>query len=133
MASLRRSEQKILAMLTSGSLLFARGLSTRNLKGCTVAALSCLAFSKSCYAFASNRAVSPSQKVGTALHMSSSATCPSTFTVAQFPCLSDNYGYLIHDEKTGQTAAIDTPCARTYQQELDKRGWHLTHIFNTHQ
>jgi len=62
----------------------------------------------------------------------STSTCASTLTVAQFPCLSDNYGYLIHDEASGQTAAIDTPCARTYQKELKKRGWKLTHIFNTH-
>lgn len=55
-----------------------------------------------------------------------------SLTVAQFPCLGDNYGYLIHDETTGQTAAIDTPCATTYQNELKKRGWKLTHIFNTH-
>jgi len=54
------------------------------------------------------------------------------YTVAQFPCLGDNYGYLLHDETTGHTAAIDTPCAKTYQAELDKRGWKLTHIFNTH-
>jgi hypothetical protein len=57
----------------------------------------------------------------------------SSLTVAQFPCLSDNYGYLIHDEATGQTAAIDTPCATTYKKELQKRGWSLTHILNTHQ
>lgn len=61
-----------------------------------------------------------------------SSTCASTLTVAQFPCLSDNYGYLIHDAKTGETAAIDTPCAETYKRELSKRGWKLTHIFNTH-
>jgi len=52
--------------------------------------------------------------------------------VAQFPCLSDNYGYLIHDATTGQTAAIDTPDATAYKQELEKRGWTLTHILNTH-
>jgi len=52
--------------------------------------------------------------------------------VAQFPCLDDNYGYLIHDPKTGQTAAVDTPCAVTYKRELEKRGWTLTHILNTH-
>lgn len=56
----------------------------------------------------------------------------SSLTIAQFPCLSDNYGYLIHDKVTGQTAAIDTPCATTYQKELQKRGWSLTHILNTH-
>ena len=40
--------------------------------------------------------------------------------------------YLIHDPKTGRTAAVDTPCAATYKRELDKRGWKLTHILNTH-
>lgn len=40
--------------------------------------------------------------------------------------------YLIHDPKTGQTAAVDTPCAATYKRELHKRGWRLTHILNTH-
>jgi hydroxyacylglutathione hydrolase len=56
----------------------------------------------------------------------------STFTVAQFPCLNDNYGYLLHDPTTGETAAIDTPDAKPYKEELEKRGWKLTHIFNTH-
>lgn len=56
----------------------------------------------------------------------------SSLKVAQFPCLSDNYGYLIHDEASGCTAAIDTPCASTYRKELLKRGWKLTHILNTH-
>lgn len=54
------------------------------------------------------------------------------FDVAQFSCLDDNYGYLIHDPITGDTAAVDTPDAKTYQSELDKRGWKLTHILNTH-
>jgi hydroxyacylglutathione hydrolase len=56
----------------------------------------------------------------------------NVLTVAQFPCLSDNYGFLIHCESTGQTAAIDTPEASAYKNELKRRGWKLTHIFNTH-
>ena len=32
-------------------------------------------------------------------------------TVRQFPCLSDNYGFLARDEATGKTACIDTPDA----------------------
>jgi len=63
---------------------------------------------------------------------SSSTAKYSTFEVAQFPCLDDNYGYLIHDPSTGDTAAIDTPDAKAYQKELTKRGWKLSHIFNTH-
>ena len=30
-------------------------------------------------------------------------------TVHQFPCLSDNYGFLARDEATGLAACIDTP------------------------
>jgi len=63
---------------------------------------------------------------------SADTSCAASFTVAQFPCLSDNYGYLIHDEATGQTAAVDTPDAYAYKKELAKRGWKLTHIFCTH-
>jgi hydroxyacylglutathione hydrolase len=63
---------------------------------------------------------------------SDATTSHNIITVAQFPCLSDNYGYLIHDSATGQTAAVDTPDASAYTNELEKRGWTLTHIFNTH-
>ena len=50
----------------------------------------------------------------------------------QFPCLSDNYGYLIHDPATGTTAAIDTPDASAYLAALKRRGWTLSYILNTH-
>lgn len=56
----------------------------------------------------------------------------SSLTVAQVPCLDDNYGYLIHDPETGHTAAVDTPDASAYEKELKSRGWKLSHIFNTH-
>ena len=62
----------------------------------------------------------------------SSSSSSSPLEVVQFPCLDDNYGYLLHDATTGQTAAVDTPCAATIEQELTKRGWKLTHILNTH-
>ena len=52
--------------------------------------------------------------------------------IAQFPCLSDNYGYLLHDPDSGLTAAIDTPDAEVIEAELRRRGWKLTHILNTH-
>jgi hydroxyacylglutathione hydrolase len=55
-----------------------------------------------------------------------------TLTVHQFPCLSDNYGFLIRDEATGQVATIDTPDAATIQTELDRLGWKLDLILNTH-
>ncbi|MEP4053367.1 MAG: hydroxyacylglutathione hydrolase [Litorimonas sp.] len=52
--------------------------------------------------------------------------------VALFPCLSDNYGFLLHDAKTGATAAIDTPDAREIAAQCEARGWTLTEIWNTH-
>lgn len=53
----------------------------------------------------------------------------ASLTVAQIPCLDDNYGYLIHDPETGHTAAVDTPDASAYEKELKDRGWKLSHIF----
>jgi len=52
--------------------------------------------------------------------------------IHQFPCLSDNYGYLIHDAENDLTAAIDTPDVEAIQAALADKGWRLTHIFNTH-
>jgi hydroxyacylglutathione hydrolase len=52
--------------------------------------------------------------------------------VRQFACLSDNYGFLIHDPETGETASIDTPDANMIQRECAAAGWTLTQIWNTH-
>lgn len=52
--------------------------------------------------------------------------------VHQFPCLSDNYGFLAHDTETGETAAIDTPDADNYLAEAAAQGWTITQIWNTH-
>ena len=53
-------------------------------------------------------------------------------TVRQFPCLSDNYGFLARDEASGKTACIDTPDAGAILRELDVLGWELDLILNTH-
>ncbi len=53
-------------------------------------------------------------------------------TIHQFPCLSDNYGYLAHDTISGATAAIDTPDADKYLEEAAKQGWTISAIWNTH-
>lgn len=52
--------------------------------------------------------------------------------IHQFPCLQDNYGFLLHDPESGLTATIDTPDAAAILAEANRRSWHLTHIFNTH-
>ena len=53
-------------------------------------------------------------------------------TVHQFPCLSDNYGFLLHDPDSGETAAIDTPDAAEYLRQAKAKGWRITQIWNTH-
>ena len=55
-----------------------------------------------------------------------------SLTVHQFPCLSDNYGFLVRDDATGTTATIDTPDADAILAELKKLGWGLDLILNTH-
>jgi len=52
--------------------------------------------------------------------------------VHMFPCLEDNYGYLVHDPETGATATIDTPEVEPIERALRETGWQLTHILNTH-
>ncbi len=52
--------------------------------------------------------------------------------IRQFPCLSDNYGYLVRDAGSGAVATIDTPDAGAINASLAREGWRLTHILNTH-
>ena len=52
--------------------------------------------------------------------------------VHQFPCLNDNYGFLVHDPVSGATATIDTPEVAPINAALAEKGWTLTHILNTH-
>ena len=52
--------------------------------------------------------------------------------VRQFPCLQDNYGYLIRCSETGACAAIDTPDAGEILKEAGALGWEISQIWNTH-
>ena len=52
--------------------------------------------------------------------------------VFMFPCLSDNYGFLIHDPAENLTATVDTPEVSAIEGALNQKGWQLTHIINTH-
>jgi hydroxyacylglutathione hydrolase len=52
--------------------------------------------------------------------------------VHQFPCLSDNYGFLLNDPDRGETVCIDTPDAAAYLREAAAKGWTITQIWNTH-
>jgi len=55
-----------------------------------------------------------------------------TLTILQFPCLTDNYGFLIRDEASGRTACVDTPDADAILRRLSAEGWGLDMILNTH-
>jgi len=49
-----------------------------------------------------------------------------------FSCLSDNFGYLIHDPVSKATASIDAPEAGPIIKALQREGWQLTDILVTH-
>ncbi len=53
-------------------------------------------------------------------------------SVLVVPCREDNYGYILRDEATGETACIDAPEAAPLIAALDERGWGLDKILITH-
>ena len=53
-------------------------------------------------------------------------------TIRQFPCLSDNYGFLFRDDASGLTGCVDTPDAGAVLAALAQAGWGLDFILNTH-
>ncbi|MEM1409594.1 MAG: hydroxyacylglutathione hydrolase [Pseudomonadota bacterium] len=52
--------------------------------------------------------------------------------VHQFPCLQDNYGFLLRDEASGTVAAVDTPDAGRIIEEAESLGWSIDLVLNTH-
>lgn len=56
----------------------------------------------------------------------------SSVIIEQIPVLADNYIYLVHDPASGATAAVDPAAAEPVLAALDRHGWRLGHILNTH-
>lgn len=52
--------------------------------------------------------------------------------IHQFECLSDNYGFLLRDEASGEVVCIDTPDADACLGEAWRLGWTITQVWNTH-
>ncbi len=52
--------------------------------------------------------------------------------IETFPCLQDNYGFLLHAAAAELTAVVDTPEVGPIEAALKRHGWCLTHILNTH-
>lgn len=56
----------------------------------------------------------------------------ATLEVFQFPYMSDNYGVLLHNKDTLETALIDAGDASAALGALELHGWSLTHLLLTH-
>jgi hydroxyacylglutathione hydrolase len=52
--------------------------------------------------------------------------------IARVPVLNDNYVWLVHDEASGETAAIDPAVGQPVLDAAAARGWRITQIWNTH-
>ncbi len=52
--------------------------------------------------------------------------------IATIPLLTDNYGYLLIDHRTGQTAVVDPSEADPILRVLERRHLKLNYILNTH-
>jgi hydroxyacylglutathione hydrolase len=52
--------------------------------------------------------------------------------IARVPVLNDNYVWLIHDDASGETAAIDPAVGQPVLDAAAARGWRITQIWNTH-
>jgi hydroxyacylglutathione hydrolase len=53
-------------------------------------------------------------------------------SVHQFPCLSDNYGFLVRDEASGIVASIDAPDADQILKQARELDWPVDLVLNTH-
>lgn len=52
--------------------------------------------------------------------------------IVRIPALSDNYIWLVHDPRSGETAVVDPAEAAPVLAAADARGWRITQIWNTH-
>ena len=53
-------------------------------------------------------------------------------TTHTIPCLSDNYAFLVHDNKTGTAAIVDVPEAKPLLTKIEELDVVVTEIFLTH-
>ena len=55
-----------------------------------------------------------------------------TLQIVQVPVLADNYAWLLHDEASDETVALDPGEAQPLLDAAAARGWNLTAVWNTH-
>lgn len=52
--------------------------------------------------------------------------------VVRIPALSDNYIWLVHEPRSGETVVVDPAVAEPVLAEAEARGWRIGQIWNTH-
>ncbi|HUD92011.1 hydroxyacylglutathione hydrolase [Sphingobium sp.] len=52
--------------------------------------------------------------------------------VVRIPVLNDNYVWLLHDDVSGETVAVDPAVAEPVLEAARARGWTISQIWNTH-
>lgn len=52
--------------------------------------------------------------------------------IARIPVLNDNYVWLLHDDASGETVAVDPAVAQPVLAAAAARGWTISQIWNTH-
>ncbi len=56
----------------------------------------------------------------------------TTLEIRQLPILSDNYIYLIRDPSSGAVGVVDPAGVTPVLREVERSGWKITHVLNTH-
>jgi hydroxyacylglutathione hydrolase len=52
--------------------------------------------------------------------------------IVAVPAFSDNYIWLVRDEASGETVVVDPGDAAPALAEVERRGWRVTQVWNTH-
>lgn len=52
--------------------------------------------------------------------------------IVRIPVLSDNYVWLVHERKSGETMVVDPAVAPPVLERAEVLGWKITQIWNTH-
>jgi hydroxyacylglutathione hydrolase len=52
--------------------------------------------------------------------------------IIRIPVLSDNYVWLVHERKSGETMVVDPAVAPPVLEKAEDLGWKITQIWNTH-
>lgn len=52
--------------------------------------------------------------------------------IVRIPVLSDNYVWLVHEQKSGETMVVDPAVATPVLAKADELGWKITAVWNTH-